>query len=35
MQNEGERKNLRVEGDKNSEQFSNTAIQRGDGVCQY
>jgi hypothetical protein len=27
--------NLRVEGDYNNEQFSNTEIQRGSVVCQF
>jgi hypothetical protein len=35
MQTEGQRENLREEGDKNKEQFSITAVQRGDVVCWY
>jgi hypothetical protein len=35
MQTEGQRKNLREEGDKNNEQFSIAAVQRGDVVCRY
>jgi hypothetical protein len=35
MRTEGQRKNLREEGDENIEQFSKTEIQRGDVVSQY
>ena len=35
MWTEGQRKNLREEGDENNEQFSNTEIQRGDVVSRY